>query len=71
MTLAANGTLSTQELVEGVQDMQISYALDTDGDFLPDCYVLASDISTPFTAAFTRNNVTCPIPSVSGGITWK
>ena len=71
VSLSATGTLSTQELVEGVQDMQISYALDTDGDLIPNCYVVASDISKPFTAAFTRNNVTCPAPTVTGGITWN
>ncbi len=37
------GVLSTQELVEGVEDMQISYGVDTDGDRTANVYVDADN----------------------------
>jgi type IV pilus assembly protein PilW len=41
----AINTTTTQELVEGVQDMQLSYALDTTGDGQVDSYAAANNIT--------------------------
>ncbi|WP_347986330.1 PilW family protein [Methylomonas sp. AM2-LC] len=59
VSLAADGTLSTQELVEGVQDMQLSYLVIKSGDttFTPQCYANASDI--------TNNTVKCNGTSIT------
>jgi type IV pilus assembly protein PilW len=46
MTLGATGALGpAQELVDGVEDMQILYGLDGDGDRAADQYVTASAIA--------------------------
>ncbi len=44
-TLASKGSMTTQELVEGVETMQIAYGEDLDDDGLPNRYVAADDIS--------------------------
>jgi type IV pilus assembly protein PilW len=44
-TASGSPTNIQEELVEGVQDMQISYALDTTGDGAVDSYAIASNIT--------------------------
>jgi type IV pilus assembly protein PilW len=39
------GSAAPQELIEGVENMQILYGIDTDGDRLVNSYVKASDAS--------------------------
>ena len=56
-TFASSGlTVQTQELFEGVQDMQFLYGLDNNGDDVPDQYVNAGDAPLD-TSAEWRNVV--------------
>ncbi|MGD0960676.1 MAG: PilW family protein [Methylomonas sp.] len=75
--LTNNGTLSAQEVISGVQDMQVTYALDVDnavdiyGNKTAECYVTAADL--PLTGALTRGTVNCPAPPATpaGGAGWS
>ena len=40
--IVANGVITTQELVPGVESMQITYGIDNTGDNIPDSYVAAN-----------------------------
>lgn len=45
--LGQNGVMVVEELVEGVETLQIAYGEDLTGDGLPNRYVTANDVTTP------------------------
>lgn len=47
LTTSGNATnaMSAQELVEGIEDMQIVYGVDTDADGTPNAYLTANDVT--------------------------
>lgn len=49
------GTNGAVELVEGIQDMQVTYGYDTSGDGVPDSYVAAGSISNADRATHVAN----------------
>lgn len=42
---SATNAMSAQELVEGIEDMQIVYGVDTDADGTPNAYLAANDVT--------------------------
>lgn len=54
---ATTATTDAQELVEGIENMQILYGVDTDGDRAPNVYVTADKVGLLFTDGLGWDNV--------------
>lgn len=70
-SMGNNGVMDAQELVEGVEDMQLTYGEDTDNDRNPNIYVDANGVTNWDKVINVRINLTVrsPVDFVTTGVT--